>query len=218
MDWRQQVDSYCERVDPSFWAEPVNFVTNLAFILGALWIWPRVKGLIWGQVLAANLFVIGVGSGLFHSYAEVWAAAVDVLPILSFVLIYIYIAHRSYWGHSVTRASIWLVAFVPFVALTVPLFQLVPGLGGSASYAPVALLIALHAVLLRSRLPQVARGLGIGAALLAGAILARSLDLPLCQSWPMGTHFLWHILNAVMLTHMIGVYRAHMLAATRAER
>ena len=141
-----------------------------------------------------------------------------MLPILSFVLIYIYIAHRSYWGHSVTRASFWLAAFVPFVALTVPLFQQIPGLGGSASYAPIALLIALHAVLLRSRLPQVARGLGIGAALLAVSILARSLDLPLCQSWPLGTHFLWHILNAVMLTHMIGVYRAHMLAATRAER
>jgi hypothetical protein len=35
---------------------------------------------------------------------------------------------------------------------------------------------------------------------------------------PWGTHFLWHIFNAVMLAWMIEDYRRHMLAGKRAKR
>jgi len=94
----------------------------------------------------------------------------------------------------------------------VPLFGLIPGLGSSASYAPVPLLIAGYAWLMRTRAPDTARGLAIGAGLLVLSLTARTLDEPLCGALPMGTHFLWHILNAVMLGWMIEVYRAHMLA------
>jgi len=37
------------------------------------------------------------------------------------------------------------------------------------------------------------------------------LDDPICHDFPLGTHFLWHIFNAIMLAHMIRVYCAHML-------
>lgn len=214
----EHIDSYCERLDASFWAEPVNFVTNAAFILAALYVWPQVRGMIWGQVLAVILFVIGVGSALFHSFAQIWAAIADVVPILIYVLVYIALSHRVYWQHSWPKTALFLVLFVPYVALTLPLFQMVPGLGSSAAYAPIPLLIFIHAFLLHRRLPQVARGLAIGAAILCASILARVLDEPMCGIWPMGTHFMWHILNAAMLMHMILVYRAHMLAAGQAGR
>lgn len=214
----EHIDSYCERLDASFWAEPVNFVTNAAFILAALYVWPQVRGMIWGQVLAVILFVIGVGSALFHSFAQTWAAIADVVPILIYVLVYIALSHRVYWQHSWPKTALFLVLFVPYVALTLPLFQRVPGLGSSAAYAPIPLLIFIHAFLLHRRLPQVARGLAIGASILCASILARVLDEPMCGIWPMGTHFMWHILNAAMLMHMILVYRAHMLAAGQAGR
>ena len=41
----ETIDIYCERLDPSFWAEPINALTNLAFIAVGFWvlrgIWPR---------------------------------------------------------------------------------------------------------------------------------------------------------------------------------
>ena len=39
MAWSRIVDGYCERAgtDPNFWGEPLNAVTNIAFILAALW-------------------------------------------------------------------------------------------------------------------------------------------------------------------------------------
>ena len=45
MDWTRQIDSYCERLGPDYWAEPVNALTNLAFVLAAALLWPRVRGL-----------------------------------------------------------------------------------------------------------------------------------------------------------------------------
>jgi hypothetical protein len=189
-------------------------VTNLAFIIAALVRWRRVRGQ--GSVLAEALVwilaLIGIGSFLFHSYAQIWAAIADTAPILIFVLVYIFAANRHYWGLGPWQALALTALFFPFAALTVPLFQMIPGIGSSAGYGPVPLLIAIYAVLLRHRLPQVARGLGIGAALLVLSLTFRSLDLPLCGQLPLGTHFLWHITNAVMLGWMIEVLRRHLVA------
>ena len=79
-------------------------------------------------------------------------------------------------------------------------------------------LILIYSYLLRHRLPDVARGLTIGVCILVASMAARWADEPLCHMHPMGTHFLWHILNAVMLAWMIEVYRRHMLAGRRAKR
>lgn len=60
MDWRSHIDAYCERIDPGFWSEPINALTNLAFLVAALWVWPRVAGLPLARALAATLFAIGM--------------------------------------------------------------------------------------------------------------------------------------------------------------
>ncbi|MBY6115812.1 ceramidase [Mameliella alba] len=216
MDWTRAVDGYCERLGPEFWSEPVNAVTNAAFVLAAVFMWRRSFGL--GRVLCAILGVIGIGSFLFHTFAQPWAGVADVLPILVYVLVYIYAANRDFW-----RMGRWVslgggVLFFPFAALTVPLFGMIPGLGGTASYAPVPLLIAIYAVLLRHRAPATARGLAIGVVILLLSMAARTMDDPLCSLFPMGTHFLWHLLNAVMLGWMIHVWTRHVLAARGAER
>ena len=212
MDWVQTVDGYCERIGPEYWAEPVNAVTNLGFLIAAAVMWPRVRGLPFGRLLAGVLAVIGVGSWLFHTHAQVWAGVADTVPILIFVLIYIYAASRDFWRMPPGWAFGATLLFFPYAAATLPLFRMVPGLGSSAGYAPVPLLIAIYAVLLRRRAPATAKGLGIGVAILTLSITFRSLDEPLCAAWPLGTHFVWHLLNATMLGWMIEVYRRHMLA------
>lgn len=219
MDWTRPVDSYCERLDPGYWAEPVNAVTNLAFLLAALVMWRRLRGqpLPLARAMAAVLAVIGIGSYLFHTHATAWAGLADVLPILGFILLYLYAANRHFWGLRVWPALALTALFFPYAAATVPLFSMIPGLGSSAGYAPVPLLILVYAALLRRRAPDTARGLAAGAGVLIVSLTFRTLDGPLCAAWPLGTHFLWHILNATMLGWMIETYRRHMLAAPRAQ-
>ncbi|SMX49526.1 ceramidase domain-containing protein [Maliponia aquimaris] len=216
MDWTRAVDGYCERMVPEFWAEPVNAVTNLAFVLAAAFMWRRTFGL--GRVLCGILGLIGVGSFLFHTFAQAWAGVVDVLPILVYVLVYIYAANRDFWRLGRWAALGLTALFVPYAAATVPLFSMIPGLGGTAAYAPVPTLIAIYAVLLRHRAPDTARGLMIGVAILLLSMAARTLDEPSCAILPFGTHFLWHLLNAMMLGWMIHVWTRHVLAARGAGR
>lgn len=214
MDWLAPVDAYCERTGPEYWSEPVNALTNLAFLLAALVMARRLRGpgLATGRVLAGVLFVIGLGSWLFHTHANGLTGLMDVLPILTFILIYVFAATRDYLGARPWVAALVTGGFIPYAAVTVPLFAQVPGLGSSASYAPVPVLILAYAVLLRNRLPRVARGLAIGAGLLTLSLTFRTLDQASCAVLPIGTHFMWHILNATMLAWMIEVWRRHRIS------
>ncbi|MEX0367329.1 MAG: ceramidase domain-containing protein [Ruegeria sp.] len=218
MDWMRQIDGYCERLGPDYWAEPVNAVSNAAFLVAAFVMWRRVRGqgMPLAVLLAVILAAIGVGSYLFHTHAQVWAAVVDVAPILLFILVYIFAINRDVWHLKTWQALGLMALFFPYAAATVPVFRLIPGLGDSAGYAPVPLLILIYAALLRHRAPKTARGLAVGACVLIGSITFRALDVPLCGVWPVGTHFLWHVLNGVMLGWMIEVYRRSQAAKVAA--
>lgn len=211
MDWTTPVDGYCERLDPSFWAEPVNAVTNAAFLVAAVVMALRLRGadLPVARALTAILAATGIGSFLFHTVAQPWAGVADSLPILLFILVYLFAATRDFLGAPWQVAGLVTLGYFPFAAVTVPLFRLIPGLGDSAGYATVPTLMVIYAGLLWRRAPATARGLVLAAAMLTTSITFRALDDPLCASFPLGTHFLWHLLNAVMLGWMIEVYRRH---------
>ena len=102
VDWTRQIDGYCERLGPGFWAEPLNAATNAAFILAALlglWLACR-SGRLDGPVnwLVAVTLAVGTGSFLFHTYATAWAALADTGPIALFILSYIAIAMNRFAG------------------------------------------------------------------------------------------------------------------------
>ena len=212
MNWTEQIDGYCERHGPEFWAEPINAVTNIAFLIAALIMWRRGGPPI-ALLLCIILAAIGVGSFLFHTFATSWAALTDVVPIGLFILAYIYAANLHYLRWPVWAAALGTAAFIPYAALTVPIFGALPFFNISAGYWPVALLIALYAVFLWRRLPATARGLALGSGILCLSLTLRSIDELLCHAIPIGTHFWWHILNAMMLGWMIEVLRRHHLAA-----
>jgi len=213
----REIDGYCERVGPHYWAEPINAVTNLAFVLVALIMWRRSFGVPMARALCVVLALIGTGSYLFHTHAQVWAAIADVAPIAVFILLYLFVVNRDVWGMRVWVAALATAAFVPYAALTIPVWQMLPVLGVSAGYVPVPVLILIYAAALWGRAPRLARGFMIGAVLLLVSLTARSVDELWCAHVPFGTHFLWHILNGLMLGWMIEVYRRHVTTQTELQ-
>jgi hypothetical protein len=211
MEWSAYIDAYCERTDPGYWAEPVNAVTNAAFLVAAVVMWRRSARLPLGQLMSAILFVIGIGSWLFHTHATAWASTADTTPIGVYILVYIYAANRWFWGWPVWLSALGAAGFIPWAVALTPVFALLPFFGISAVHWPVVALILLYAVLLRRRTPRTALGLTLGAGLLAASLTFRSLDGALCGAIPVGTHFVWHLLNALMLGWMIEVWRRHAL-------
>jgi uncharacterized membrane protein len=203
----QTIDAYCERTDASLWSEPVNAVTNLAFIVAALIMWRRSFGA--GRVLAVILFAIGVGSGLFHTHATAWAALADMVPIFAFALLYIYLANRDFHGWSIWISALGAALYIPFTAALTPLFSALPFFGISSFYWPLPLLIFAYAFWLRHD-RELSRNLALGASILCVSLVFRSLDEGLCETFSLGTHFLWHCLNAVMLAWMIETWTRFM--------
>lgn len=226
MEWTRQIDAYCERGDLSLWSEPLNAATNLAFLVAALVMWRRLghAPAPLARVLVLLLALIGLASGAWHILAQAWAGAADTLSIALFVVVYLYAANRHFIGLGRMPALLDTIAILPLMAITGWLLAMVPITGGSAVYWPVALLIAGYALGLRRRAPDTAGRLGVGAGLLAVSIILRSLDGPLCPVLPVGTHFLWHLLNAAMLAWMIETLVRHhrhrdaRLAARPAQR
>ncbi|MBK5927963.1 ceramidase domain-containing protein [Rhodobaculum claviforme] len=213
MDLTRQTIAYCERTDFGLWSEPVNAVTNAAFLIAALVMAWRLRGsgLGIGWALVGVLTAIGVGSFLWHTHATGWAGLADVLPILGFILLYVFAATRDFVGLRWPLALLAVVAVFPYAFVVAgALGALVPGIGANGAYASVALLILAYAVYLRARAPATARGLAIGAGVLAVSLGFRMLDGVVCDAVPVGTHFMWHILNGIMLGWMIEVYRRHM--------
>jgi hypothetical protein len=198
--WSEPIDLYCERLDPSFWAEPVNALSNVAFLLAA-WAafleWRKVGG---GDRIILALIVIvavvGVGSFTFHTVATRGAMMLDVGPIGVFIYSYFLFALRRFLLLSWPVA---LVIFAGFVALSFGLAAYVPRtfLNGSAGYFPALAALIVIGWLIRER--AAGKALLIAAAAFIASLFFRIIDLDICGAFPTGTHFLWHILNAVVL-------------------
>ena len=212
MDLFKPIDIYCERSDIGIWAEPINAVTNIAFILTAIVMWLRCKNLVEGRILCFLLFLIGCGSFLFHTFAQTWAAILDVTAILIFILTYLFVANRRFFARSKMVSLIGVILFFPYHLLLTSILSNIQFFGSSVQYIPVAILIFMYSGLLRKSEPNLSRGLFIGASILCLSIVSRTVDEPLCSIVSVGTHFVWHILNAIMLSWMIEILRRHMLA------
>ena len=200
------IDAYCERLAPGIFAEPVNAMTNFAFMLTAALVLARQETRRYqiSVALCVLLFAIGVGSLLFHTFANQLTAIADVTPIAAFVLTYLYAANRYYLYMRKLTAAGAMLLFFPYSALVGwGISAVFPWIGDSIAYVPIALLILGYSVFLRRRLPIVSRDLGIGFILLAVSISFRWFDEPICATVPYGTHFIWHLLNAIMLAWMI---------------
>ena len=107
--WNSYIDIYCERLEPGLWAEPLNAVSNSAFLIAALIValGLRGPGNLEARVLTAILAAIGVGSFLFHTFATRWAAMADVLPIAAFVLYFLYLVNRHLLNFGAPFAPCW---------------------------------------------------------------------------------------------------------------
>lgn len=204
MNWFAKVDIYCERLDPSFWAEPLNALSNLAFLVAALIAFRaarragRLEPLVLAMILLAGL--VGIGSFLFHTVATRWAGVADTAPILIFILFYLYLAARRYLSLPVVAALAAPVLFMLFAAVFMDLWRSVlPSLNGSEGYFPVIVALLLFGAFLRFRRHPAATPLFQGAAVFALSLTFRSLDRAVCATVPIGVHFLWHCLNGLVL-------------------
>ncbi|MFM1813784.1 MAG: hypothetical protein RLZ98_479 [Pseudomonadota bacterium] len=207
------VDLYCERTSAAFDAEPVNAITNAAFLIAAIAIWRLVSGArshhpysASVKLLALIVFAVGAGSFAFHTVGTKWAEWADVIPILLFMVAYLWIIlgalfFWSAWLKLPAVATFFVLTYwLSLESTTALLTPLMPAkLAEGAMYVPTLILMMAMAIATMGRRPGTSRMFLVAGGVFTLSFLARTLDGPLCQILPLGTHFLWHILNATVL-------------------
>src|SRR3989344_3741454 len=101
MNWQIFLSSlpyteYCERQGNNTWnAEPVNAVTNIALFIAAWFIWKlleknKITDWKW-RLLPISVFLIGIGSSLYHTFRSPVTMLADAAPIYLFFLVYFFL-------------------------------------------------------------------------------------------------------------------------------
>ena len=189
------MDAYCERVGPGLLAEPLNAVSNVSFLLAALAAWVlarRVGALSAGvRALIAMAASVGIGSILWHTYPTMLTLILDIVPILIFLVWFIWLYARDVAGMRPLFALASVAAFLLATFLVVPYSGV---LHGAPVYSP-GLMVALVLGVFHARERDVARFTLLAAAgVYLAALFFRTIDNEVCPVLPIGTHFLWHLL------------------------
>lgn len=219
MAWTDAVDLYCERTSIGLWAEPLNALSNLGFILAGLYLLSRMAAR--GEptsvrVLAVLMILIGIGSSAFHTFATRWAEALDVLFIGLYIYWFVACYVRYRWAASWWLTLSCMALFHGFGWLLTRRFE-AGAFNGSVAYLPALLALLAFGLLStwKDRLRR-AHWFFLAALVFAASLALRTLDLRLCTAWPHGTHWVWHLLNALTLNlATMGIRKSPGLARSR---
>ena len=130
------------------------------------------------------------------------------------MLLYLWLAMRRYlaWPRGLS-----LIALVAFLLSTLALETMVPEqvLWGGAMYLPTVAACLLIVLAPMDADRQVRRTIALAVAIFLVGFTLRSLDAPLCTSLPLGTHYFWHVSNAIVLYLLVHAAILHGRTATR---
>ena len=131
------MDAYCERVGMGVLAEPLNAFSNGSFLLAAwaAWVLASRTGILSAGVraLIALAASVGVGSILWHTVANMLTLILDSVPILIFIMWFIWLYARNVIG---TRPPNATAAAAAFLVATLLAFPLAGVLHGAPVYTP----------------------------------------------------------------------------------
>jgi len=206
------LDSYCERAGSAvLLAEPLNAVTNLFFIAAALLVARalfsqsgagRGKTDLW--LLVFSLFAIGIGSGAWHLMPSGTTVLMDVIPITLFINIYIIAALRRLFQQSWRKVFGWWVMYTA-IGVAAQIY-LPPGLlNGTIMYIPTYATLVVMTFALANRDRESAKIFAIMTTVWSISLIFRTIDHGICPQLSIGTHFLWHTLNALVLWRLLMV-------------
>lgn len=203
MAWTDSVDIYCERLGPGLWAEPFNALSNLGFIIAGLWLLRRsVKrgDPVAVRALPVLMVLIGFGSATFHTVATRWAEVLDVLFIGLYIYWFVACYARYRWTTPWWLALLCMGLFHGFSLGLGQLFK-PDTLNGSVAYLPALLGLLIFSLLTawKDRLHR-ARWFFAATLVFTFSLTLRTLDMSLCSQWSTGTHWAWHLLNALTLS------------------
>ena len=197
--WFNSVDIYCERLDSGFWAEPINAISNLSFIVAGFFLW-RLKSHR-STLMATLVILIGLGSFSFHTFANRLTGLLDVLAIALYLVAFAFLIPKQWSRNSLLiQLGSVLMLIVSIVLAQSLMSYLKPALPWlpSGMYLGAWLALMMFALITQYSNLHAARFLWLAVIVFPFSLLSRQIDMPLCDSIG-GTHWLWHLFNGLTL-------------------
>lgn len=186
------LDCFCEGDAGGVLRQPINTISNLAFIFVGAWIWTRAKNNL-GRTFAVLLAIIGLASGFYHASLSFVGQTLDVVAIFLLPSLMI-VDNIAYETKRPFLSLAWV--FVLGNALFFALIVFVPDLR-----RPLVAVFSL-ALVLSERRARRERNLNLLGAALGCFFLSFMIWIPDRFQWvcspslpPLG-HAIWHLLNA----------------------
>ena len=176
--------------------------SNLAYVAAAIFSINYI--LKSGKTHSLTLFfsgltlLIGLGSSLFHSYQTGWAQLSDVIPCWTFMMTYIGSALYYMLNISKTRTFFYMPAFSASLAFTGTFHLEAP----SVPWIPAGIMLWILSAGLYNRGRQSYYSIGAGAMCFTVGLTLKHINPWMIGHLGIGTHWLWHLVTALMLVYL----------------
>lgn len=210
------IDLYCERTALGLWNEPLNAVSNAAFLIAAWVAWRVLQSSnqrgIMDVVLICLAACIGAGAFLFHTYANGQTKRLDVIPIWTFVVVYVgTVIFRLSSGNGLKTLRILLsVTGCVGVGLWATARDVTTSdpsgpdhLNGSLQYLPAIVALWIFSIVTIKRSHPSKTLVTTAAVCFTLSLGFRKIDLMTCNVTGIGTHFMWRVLNGAMVLALL---------------
>lgn len=192
---------YCETMSAtsaSFPVEPMNTISNGVIVmfgfLGLYFVAKRAPRAVDLYVLCALLITTGIGSGIWHGFRDRDALFFEVQSGLFFLFAVVFFWARRLWSY--LGAAVFLALFYGGFSLSREYWdRAIFGIPVQRWVALAPIVILAGVALIAQTYIYSKRAALFGGVALSSAIVAltfRTIDLSVCASIPIGTHFLWH--------------------------
>lgn len=196
----ESVDLVCERTHDGVWAEPFNAISSLAYIAVPIIVWFIANEHVKQDRSFAGLLVlmslVGVASFSDHTLSIYLAHVFNEAATIVFIVAYVIYACRRLLEINWTMTAI-VVLSLSGLGILFSAWSHGIGNGGIGGYIAIWLFLSYLAWALRGS--QTLRYFLTGSAAFAVALAFRASDFAVCQYFPVGTHFLWHLSNDIVL-------------------
>ncbi len=198
---------YCEPTQWNGILEPWNSISNLAFFYSSYQIFKlnQKKPKSISLYFSICILMIGIGSFFWHFYPNRITLAMDSIPILWFVISFLFLYTRLQ-SKNLTHHIILFICFFIFVFVCIylgkhPLFEPISKFVSFGYLSAILYLFFIQTYNIIYARFLIKKSLLI-ALLFLISLTFRSLDLYICNEFPIGTHWIWHGINALVLYKM----------------
>ncbi len=184
----------------------LNQISNIAFIIGAIYTWYTWKqhnsNDYFSLLLIILVALIGLGSFIFHTFPSDKTIWIDLIPIQIFGLSYFAYIGTKYFEASNLKIFLALVTF--FFARQYWIVYMPRGaIGGGITHIPTLLLLLSCSILLLSKYKKFSTMLLTAGTIYIIALITRAFDKQISLEFPIGAHWIWHILTALTASILI---------------